>query len=87
MLTGVESASVGKRGVCLDGIAHRRDSNLEYLVGNLPYSEIIERGCRYCQKPQREQSLMFWQIGGHDAYAQIRRIDSDNSMLGRVNLV
>jgi hypothetical protein len=87
LLTGVESASIGKRGVCLDSITHGRDSNLECLVGNLPYSEIIEKGWRYRQKPQREQSLMFWQIGGHDAYVQIKRIDSNNGMLGGVNLV
>src|SRR3954453_21735533 len=30
---------------------------------------------------------MLWQIGGHDAHAQIKRIDSDNGTIGRVNLV
>jgi hypothetical protein len=28
---------------------------------------------------------MLWQIGGHDAHAQIKRIDSDNGTVGRVN--
>lgn len=43
MLTGVESASVGKRGECLDSIAHGRDSNLENSVSCLPNHEILER--------------------------------------------
>jgi hypothetical protein len=30
---------------------------------------------------------MLWQIGGHDAHAQIKRIDSDNGTVGRVNLM